>query len=203
MNGSGSAWASRWRAGSLALVAWMLTALASIPAVAQEVPDVGETIETLPTPTPDLEENVGTVNDTIASLDEKKPPRTDGAETGPTGDGGGDGTDGGDDTRNGDAPSGGGRRAGASSATIVTRGAGEDPSNAAGSGSGDADEPYASLAARGTVAAAGRALKMAGPLAPALGLAVVALFVVFGLSRGSAKLVKIDDAAGGDRTYRL
>lgn len=186
------------RGAAFALAAWAIVALASTPAVAQDLTKtVEDVVETLPTPTPDLDGTVGTVNDTVAPLKDKNltEGEPEGSTTTPSGEPDGSGSD-----RPGD--SGGHDRGKGASSIPVKKKPGAKP-DASGSTSYDDREPYAALAARGAVAAAGRALRMAGPLAPALGLAIVAMFVVFGLSRGSRSLVKLDEGKFPERTYRL
>jgi hypothetical protein len=62
--------------------------------------------------------------------------------------------------------------------------------------------PYSTLAVKGSLAALGRATRLAGALAPALILVVLAFVALAAVTRGSTGLVKIDDAAP-PRTFRL
>jgi hypothetical protein len=63
--------------------------------------------------------------------------------------------------------------------------------------------PYGAITQQAVSKAAGRALELAGPLAPPLMLAFVALAVLLMLSRGSARLVKLDVAGLARRTWRI
>jgi hypothetical protein len=62
---------------------------------------------------------------------------------------------------------------------------------------------YGAMAGRAAQKAAGRALTLAGPLAPPLLLSVIALGVLMMMSRGSTKLVKLDVAGLARRTWRI
>ncbi|MGZ4213764.1 MAG: hypothetical protein ACXVQV_11075, partial [Actinomycetota bacterium] len=63
--------------------------------------------------------------------------------------------------------------------------------------------PYAAIAGDAIRRAAGRALHLAGPLAPPLLLGCIALAVLLALSRGSTSLVKIDTAGIAGRRWRI
>ena len=65
------------------------------------------------------------------------------------------------------------------------------------------DAPYASITGQAAKKAAGRALDLAGPLAPPLLLACIALGVLLMLSRGSTRLVKLDVAGLARRTWQI
>jgi len=65
------------------------------------------------------------------------------------------------------------------------------------------DAPYATITGEATKKAAGRALDLAGPLAPPLVLGLIALGVLAMLSRGSTRLVKLDVAGLARRTWRI
>jgi hypothetical protein len=65
------------------------------------------------------------------------------------------------------------------------------------------DAPYATITGDAAKKAAGRALDLAGPLAPPLVLGLIALGVLAMLSRGSARLVKLDVAGLARRTWRI
>jgi hypothetical protein len=65
------------------------------------------------------------------------------------------------------------------------------------------EAPYATLSRQAVSKAAGRALSLAGPLAPPLMLAIAALAVLVMLSRGSTRLVKLDVAGLARRTWRI
>ena len=65
------------------------------------------------------------------------------------------------------------------------------------------DAPYATITGEATKKAAGRALDLAGPLAPPLALGLIALGVLAMLSRGSTRLVKLDVAGIARRTWRI
>ena len=65
------------------------------------------------------------------------------------------------------------------------------------------DAPYATITGQAAKKAAGRALDLAGPLAPPLMLGLVALAVLAMMSRGSTKLVKLDVAGLARRTWRI
>jgi len=62
---------------------------------------------------------------------------------------------------------------------------------------------YAAIAGRAVSKAAGRALRLAGPFAPPLVLAGIVLLVLYMISNGSQRLVKIDTAAIARRSWRL
>ncbi|MGZ4104115.1 MAG: hypothetical protein ACXVP8_02520 [Actinomycetota bacterium] len=63
--------------------------------------------------------------------------------------------------------------------------------------------PYGAIAGDAIRRAAGRALHLAGPLAPPLLLGCIALAVLLALSRGSTSLVKIDTAGIAGRRWRI
>jgi hypothetical protein len=63
--------------------------------------------------------------------------------------------------------------------------------------------PYGTVTSQAVSKAAGRALHLAGPLAPPLMLAIFALAVLLMLSRGSTRLVKLDVAGLARRTWRI
>jgi hypothetical protein len=63
--------------------------------------------------------------------------------------------------------------------------------------------PYGTITRQAVSKAAGRALELAGPLAPPLMLAFLALAVLLMLSRGSTRLVKLDVAGLARRTWRI
>ena len=65
------------------------------------------------------------------------------------------------------------------------------------------DAPYASITGQAAKKAAGRALDLAGPLAPPVVLSLIALGVLMMLSRGSTRLVKLDVAGVARRTWRI
>jgi len=65
------------------------------------------------------------------------------------------------------------------------------------------DAPYASITGQAAKKAAGRALDLAGPLAPPLLLACIALGVLMMLSRGSTRLVKLDVVGLARRTWQI
>ena len=65
------------------------------------------------------------------------------------------------------------------------------------------DAPYASITGQAAKKAAGRALDLAGPLAPPLLLGCIALGVLMMLSRGSTRLVKLDVAGLARRTWQI
>ena len=65
------------------------------------------------------------------------------------------------------------------------------------------DAPYATITGQAARQAAGRALDLAGPLAPPLVVGLIALAVLAMLSRGSTKLVKLDVAGIARRTWRI
>jgi hypothetical protein len=65
------------------------------------------------------------------------------------------------------------------------------------------DAPYATITGEATKKAAGRALDLAGPLAPPLVLGLIALAVLAMFSRGSTRLVKLDVAGLARRTWRI
>jgi hypothetical protein len=65
------------------------------------------------------------------------------------------------------------------------------------------DAPYGTITTQAAEKAAGRAIDLAGPLAPPLVLGCIALGVLLMLSRGSTKLVKLDVAGIARRTWRI
>lgn len=80
-----------------------------------------------------------------------------------------------------------------------------DATRAPGSTSAQApavDPPYGSLAGHAIVKAAGRAFDLAGPLAPPMILAGIILGLFVALSRGSNRLVKVEQVTS-KRTYRI
>ena len=160
--------------------------------------DTVEDIEKLPTTDPtDLPDTiVGTVNDTINELSEPEP------------DSSGD-PDGGDDWGSRKKSHRSGTNETTSDGSPQTPGSGtsDDPpgNSIVGPGSGlGPNGSYTSLATQGALAALERALGMAGPLAPPLVLAGIALMAVAGASRGRSRLVKAD--TGGrfpEHTFKL
>ena len=208
----------------IALSALLLVAASTSAALAVDlddpVDDVVDEVEDVLSPTPDptkeaedvLDGTSGKINDTVKGI-------SGGAgDPIPVGNGGGDG-----DGGSGSQPSGsdgeGSSGEGSGKKGTTTSGDGKkkakkdgsteipvsDPNDASATGAIEPDDGYPTLAARGTVAAAARALKLAGPLAPALGLALVALIILVGLSRGTGRLVKADasEERFSEHTYRL
>ncbi len=146
---------------------------------------VEDTVEDIEDPTELPDETVGTVNDTINELTEPEPTSSadpDGGDDGGSGKKKRGGTS--DTSTDGSPTTGSGDGDGRSGTTAA--GPETDPSGPDPNGS------YTSLATRGALAALERALGLAGPLAPPLLLAGIALMTAAGVARGRSRLVKTD-----------
>jgi len=131
----------------------------------------------------------GTLNDTITTVDNLLRPQDRSGE----GNGGGTGTSGGS-TTGGSKTSG---HKGSKGGTTTLGGAFTTVTGA------QFRSPYGTTAGHAAAHAASRALHLLGPLAPALLLAALAFGVLMILTRGSARLVKIDPSGIAKRTWRL
>ena len=144
-----------------------------------------------------LEETIGTVNDTIKELTQPAP--AGGGE--PDGQGGGPGGGGGGDEGR-SSPSGTSEQGSAPVSDQTDEGGAVGlVTSEAGSA---ADRSWGTIASRGVLAALDRAFGLAGPLAPPLVLAGIALIALSGASRGPSRLLKAD--VGGrfpEQSYKL
>ena len=88
-------------------------------------------------------------------------------------------------------------------------GATSDPATAADDDAGApttlsaSTRTYPAVAARATVAAIGRALRLAAPLAPPLILAAISLVGLLAIGRGTDRMFKLEALRPQSRTYRL
>lgn len=156
----------------------------------------------------------GTVTDTVGTISETLDGVVDGdddsGDGGTGGEGGGGGGDGGNGGGNGGGGEGGGDggSGGSGGTGDGARGTGPSGGGSAGGGDGGATAAgvhtsYGSIAARSAIAAAGRLLRLAAPLAAPLVLGGVALIGLLMLGRGSNKLLKLDAFRAPTKTFRL
>lgn len=175
-----------------------------------DVPTPTPTLEpgTLPVSSPDAEALIGnakrTVNDTVDDLLQPEPIGT--KEPGPGGGGSDGGGGGGGGTGGGSGGGSGGGGGGETDGGSGTGGGGTGGGSSAGSGDGArsgaakageflADAPTYGAVGPVAAQAAGRVLDLAGPMAPSIALALIALFVIAAIGRGSRKLVTLEHMA--------
>jgi hypothetical protein len=159
--------------------------LPSLPGVDDIVDPVTSLVEPLP----------GQLNDTITDITDLLLPQDQPQPGGSTGTGGGNTSTGGSKGSKGST----GTKSGSGGTTAI---GGIGPFTTTITGAAFSS-PYGATAGRAAAHAAGRALRLLGPLAPALLLAALAFGVLIALTRGSQRLVKLDQISVAKRTWRL